>query len=528
MKSTTLRRAAALSAGAALTLAGLATTAATAAPITPAPAGADPAPAKLGAAYLAAQPGADGIIVSHSEYMGTQYDTPSPGITIDAALSLDAVGGQAATVAKMAAGVEASSYPTGSAGSAAKFAAFEYALGRTSAALPTAVAKVNTAITTTGAREGRLENNPGGDDFESPLTQAYAVKALHDANASNAGAALDFLLQQQCPAGFFRSSFSPKASSAQGCDPADAAGSSPSVDYTAFAVLNLQSLKGTPAVATSLASATSWLAKTQGADGSYGGNANSTGLAGWALGISGQTGPAAKAASWLRAHQLVNAGGCTAFAPAVNGALVVDDLGLLNAKSGPMDINAQSTATYATSQALPALLWAPGGAAAGETKLTGPEFVKAGTSPAVSVTGAPGDTLCVTVGSTSNRVVLPANGATTVPLTLPATTSTLTVRTVDAGGEVDTLDVTGLAAAKLKGKAPRQVELGDKFRVKVTGLAPGESLVAKYRGKKVTDEANGKGVAKFKLKATKLGKAKVQLRGEFGNRSGKVAVTVTR
>ena len=100
---------------------------------------------------MAKQPGADGIIVSHSEYMGTQYDTPSPGITIDAALSLDAVGGQAATVAKMASGVEASDYATGpfsTAGSAAKFGAFEYALGRTSAALPTAVTKVNDSIAT--------------------------------------------------------------------------------------------------------------------------------------------------------------------------------------------------------------------------------------------------------------------------------------------------------------------------------------------------------------------------------------------
>lgn len=525
MKS--LVRGAAALTGSALALSLALAPSAQAAPIAK-PAGADPAPAALGAAYLAKQPGADGIIVSHSEYMGTQYDTPSPGITIDAALSLDAVGGQAATVAKMAAGVESSSYPTGSAGAAAKFAAFEYALGRTSAALGPAVTKVNNAIAPSGATAGRLESNPGADDYESPLTQAYAVRALNSAGASNAGAALSFLLKQQCPAGYFRGEFSPKSSASQSCDPADAAGSAPSVDYTAFAVLNLQDQKATPAVATSLASATSWLAAQQGADGSYGGNANSTGLAGWALGISGQTGPAAKAASWLRAHQLANAGRCTPFAAADNGALVVDDLGLLNAKSGPMDVNAQSTATYATSQALPALLWAPGGAAAGEVKLTGPEFARAGSTEKVTIAGAPGDTLCVTVGGASSRVVLPASGTTTVPVTLPATTTEVPVTTVDAGGETDTLSVTGLAKARLKGKAPEQVELGDKFRVKVTGLAPGEELVAKYRGKKVTDEANGKGVAKLRLKATKLGEAKVRLRGEFGNRSGKVSVTVTR
>jgi hypothetical protein len=494
-----------------------------------APAGTDPAPAAAGAAYLARQPGADGIIVSHSEYLGTQYDTPSPGITIDAALSLDAVGGQAATVARMAAGVEASGYATGSAGAAAKFAAFEYALGRTSSALPTAVTKVNTAITTTGPTTGRLENGPGAD-FESPLTQAYAVKALHDANASNAGIALTYLLQQQCPAGFFRENFSAKADPApQSCNPADAAGSAPSVDYTAFAVLELQDQKTTPSVANSLAAATTWLATYQGPDGSYGGNANSTGLAAWALGVSGQSAPASKAAAWLRGHQLANAGSCVTFAAADNGALVVDDLGLLNAKTGPMDVNDNSTATYATSQALPGLLWAPGGPAAGDTKLTGPaDFVRAGSSQTVGVAGAPGNTLCVSVGSTSTRVVLPATGTTTVPVTLPATTGSVIVSTVDAGGETDSLTVEGLAAAKLKAKAPKQVELGDKFKIKIGDLQPGESVVVKYRGDKLTRTANAKGVLKIKLKATKLGTSKVKFTGEFGNRQGKVKVTVVK
>lgn len=526
MTSTTVRRIAALSAGASLALTGLVAASAQAAPI-PAPAGSDPSPAAVGAAYLAKQPGADGIIVSHSEFGGVQYDTPSPGITIDAATSLAAVGGQDATVARMAAGVEASTYPTGSAGSAAKFAAFEYTLGRTSAALAPAVAKVNSSIAASGDIAGRLETTPGGSDFESPLTQAFAARALHDASATSAGPALTFLLKQQCPAGFFRASFSPKASANQSCE---AGVSSPSVDTTAIAVLQLQGLKGTGAVATSLTGATTWLASQQGTDGSYGGNANSTGLAAWALGVSGQTAPAAKAASWLRAHQLANAGTCTRYAAADNGAIVVDDLGLTNAAAGPMSINDNSTATYATAQALPGLLWAAGGAANGAVTLTGPgEFVKAGTTQTVTIAGAPGDTLCVTNAGTATRVVLPASGSTTASLVFPAATTALTLSTVDAGGETDTLKVTGLAAAALEAKGgTKVVKKGAKFKVKVLGLAPGETVTFRYKGQEKTATANAAGKAKVKLKAKKLGKGKVKFTGQFPDRKGSKKVVVKR
>ncbi|QIG42239.1 terpene cyclase/mutase family protein [Nocardioides anomalus] len=529
MKSTTLRRAAALTAGAALALGvAVAGPAAQAAPIAK-PVGADPSPAAVGAAYLAKQPGADGIIVSHSEYLGTQYDTPSPGITIDAALSLDAVGGQAATVAKMATGVEASTYPTGSAGGAAKFAAFEYALGRTGAALNAAVTKANGAIATSGVYAGRLENAPGATDYESPLTQAYAAKALHDAGASNAAIALDFLLDQQCAAGFFRSDFSDKDADNQSCDPADPDGSLPSVDYTAFAVLQLQDQKAAAPVAASLSKAITWLTTQQGADGSYDGNANSTGLAAWALGISGQTNAAVKAATWLRAHQLANAGSCAVFAAADNGALVVDDLGVINAKAAPMDINANSTATYATSQALPALLWAPGGAQAGETTLSVADaFVPAGSTQNVTISGAPGDTICASTGGAGTRIVLPASGTATYPLTLPAATGAVTVSTVDAGGEADSIKITGLTAAKIKAKAPKKIAQGKKFKVKATGFAPGEPVTVKYRGKTKELTANGQGVLRVKLKATKVGTSKVKVTGALSSRKDKVTVTVVK
>jgi len=52
--------------------------------------------------------------------------------------------------------------------------------------------------------------------------------------------------------------------------------------------------------------------------------------------------------------------------------------------------------------------------------------------------------------------------------------------------------------------------------------------VVKYRGKKTTLTANAKGVVKLKLKATKLGTSTVKFTGEFGNRQGKVKVTVVK
>ncbi len=147
----------------------------------------------------------------------------------------------------------------------------------------------------------------------------------------------------------------------------------------------------------------------------------------------------------------------------------------------------------------------------------------------MKVAGAPGNTLCVSVpGANPTRVVLPASGEASVPVTLPAATTTVTVSTVDAGGETDAVSFTGLAATKLKAKGPKKVELGTKFKVKVTGLAAGETVVVKYRGKKKEAVANAKGKAKVKLKATKLGKSKVKFTGQLGTRKGKKTVTVTR
>jgi hypothetical protein len=497
-----------------------------AAPI-PAPAGSDPAPVAKAAAYLAAQPGADNIIKTYYEYPPGTFDSYDDyGLTIDAGYALDAVGGQAAKLAAMTDALQAGigSYAFGG-GSRAKLASFLLSQGRTGAEIDELVTNLEGHISEDAGIVGRLVD--AGDDFNSPLTQSYAVSALHDAESEKADEALAFLLAQQCDEGFVREYFPAKEAADQTCDGADAP--TPSIDTTGLAVLMLQDQKADPAVATALAEAVAWLASQQGQDGSFG-NANSTGIAGWALGVSGNTAAASAAAGWVRAHQLANAGACTTYAAKDDGAIILDDLGLANAASGPLGAVDNSVATRATTQALPTLLWAPAGPSAGVPDITATtKLVKAGSTQTVGLAGAPGDTLCVTGADGATRAVLPASGAATASVTLPAKTRTTTVSVVDAGGQTDTAAITGLAAKTIRFSMGKKVTQGKKVVVKVKGLAAGEKIVVKFRGAKVAKAtANGKGKKTLRFVATGLGRGKVLVRGQFGNRKNSKAITVVR
>ena len=319
------------------------------------------------------------------------------GLTIDAAWAIDAVGGPAAKVVAMADALEANigDYSSFGGGATAKAAAFLLSQGRNDATVSGLITSLeDDHISTSGPTTGRLVD--ASFDFETPLTQSFAVAALNNAGSDLANSVLSFLLKQQCTAGFFRPSFSD-----QGCSGPDLqrdAGRPGSLDTTGLAVLMLQDQKSKPAVSAAITKALDWLVSQQAANGSFNsGNANSTGLAGWALGVSGRTTAAAKAAQWLRGQQLANAGSCLKYAAKDNGAITLDSLGLANAATGPLSQVDSDVVTRATAQSLPALLWAPGGSAAGASTLTGPTgFVPAGSAQSVSVAGAPGNTVCVT------------------------------------------------------------------------------------------------------------------------------------
>jgi hypothetical protein len=127
---------------------------------------------------------------------------------------------------------------------------------------------------------------------------------------------------------------------------------------TAYAILNLLDQRSTPAVSTAISKAVAWLKSTQKNDGSFVGgvstdtpNANSTGLAGWALGEAGATTEARKAARWVYAHQLHRGPDA--------GAIAYDDTALKAVTAKGIDDASIGQWRTATAQALPALAYLP-------------------------------------------------------------------------------------------------------------------------------------------------------------------------
>lgn len=154
---------------------------------------------------------------------------------------------------------------------------------------------------------GRIKDR-GADDYANTIGQAFAVRGLWEARSTERRRALKFLVDQQCDAGFFRLNFSAAGAADQGCSRGDA----PDTDVTALAVLALDTLpKGNATAQRSIRGAKRWLARRQADSGSFTGgpttataNANSTGLAAWALGETGACARAAKAARWVERLQV--------------------------------------------------------------------------------------------------------------------------------------------------------------------------------------------------------------------------------
>lgn len=154
---------------------------------------------------------------------------------------------------------------------------------------------------------GRIEDQSEFGDFANTIGQSFAAWLLAEAGSAEAPAALSYLLQQQCEEGYFRLNFSAQESVDQSCDAGTAEESAADTDTTALAVIHLQQLPvQDPATIAAIADATRWLKATQKDNGSFGGgpstkasNANSTGLAAWALGEQGSCKAAKKSAAWV-------------------------------------------------------------------------------------------------------------------------------------------------------------------------------------------------------------------------------------
>jgi hypothetical protein len=395
-----------------------ATIASLAATLAPSPATAassyDPQPRAQGAAWLAGQLTDDLV---HNE----QFQFDDIGLSIDVALGLDAAGKKATVVKAITKAVAKNvAFYVGDgdqgiyAGPTAKAAVLAETQGRNPRSFGglDLVAQLESRVATAAPIAGRIQDaydptSEFGGDFANVIGQAYAAQALSDATSAVAAPVARFLLEQQCSDGFFRLSFTAdKTAADQSCDGAARAERTPDTDATAVAVLALQHVKGAKAKG-AVKKAVAWLVDVQGADGSFGGgkstkdaNANSTGLAGWALGAAGATKAAVRAAVWVRNLQVSAPNPCSNRLAKATGAIAYDQDAYGTAQGFGIKKKTQDQWRRASAQALPALQWAP--RATGELTARAPLSVQAGHQLTISLTGvAPGQRVCVTEGASS-------------------------------------------------------------------------------------------------------------------------------
>ena len=542
MSSSFVRRNGALALLSALVAGGLSATGTTAALAAPAPSGtaAVPSgPASAGARWLTGQ--LSGGLVE-GEW------GPDHGLSIDVALALDAVGSEAGVqrVADAVAG-SVDAYVTGEAfgdtdssyaGATAKAAVLALAAERDPRAFGgrDLVAALEKVTTDSGPATGRVVDRSTYGDHANTLGQAYAVRALDAVRSGEAAAATSYLLDQQCAAGFFRLELGAVDAADQTCD--GAPGAAPDTDVTALAVLSLLPQADDEDVKPHLTAALDWLQRSQRGDGSFGGgtatetpNANSTGLAGWALGEAGRAKAAARAAGWIRGLQLAHTGACTPYRVGDLGAIAYDAAGLDTVRaSGVAKLRDQ--VRRASAQALPALGWAPG--RVDEVlvpPMAGPRFHRAGTSVSVRLGPlAPGEPVCVSMAGSRRQVRADHTGATRALIKLPARTATYAVRAVAPSGTVTSSPsrLRALAATTPVVTVKARPTRGTTVRVRVRGLAAREPAVLRFRDRVVargTSDAAGRWTPRIRV-AGKAGRATLVVRGAFADRRRSVTVTV--
>ncbi|MFC5179239.1 hypothetical protein [Nocardioides taihuensis] len=331
---------------------------------TPAQAGPAPGSAESAADWLVAQTNAEHLV--HND----QFDFDDYGLTADIVLGLDGLGlaSYAAPMADALAG-HVDDWTTYKrqvfAGSVAKavVVAQENGYDPTSYGGVDLVSRLEARVSSDKPIVGRVEDK-APDDYVNVVGQAFATQALGVAGSDRAAQVRGYLLKQQCSAGYFRLNLPGKAKQDQSCDAGSRTGiSAPDTDATALAVLSLQALPAgatTTKVRAAITDALTWLKRRQKDNGSFGGgtsteasNANSTGLAGWALGEAGACRAADKAAAWVSKLQV----------PADQAGPLVDDPGAIAYDRAAFDsavgtgitVEARDQWRRASAQAAPAL-----------------------------------------------------------------------------------------------------------------------------------------------------------------------------
>jgi hypothetical protein len=433
LRSHTWRRAAGLVAASTLALT-VAAPAATAAPSAPPAGRTDDGAITLAGSWLRGEL-TDGLMDA-----GGYTDF---GLTLDTGFALDQAGDKAGVasinrafqpvisdyIAGDAFGDAGSTY----AGAVAKAATF----ARLAGANPTSYGGINLVtrleerVSATAPIVGRIEDKSSFGDYANTLGQSFAVRALTEAKSQRADDALAFLLAQQCRSGFFRQDLTEdKTAAAQGCVEGEA-GSEPSVDATATAVVNLLEgdAKGKDVVR-AVDNATDWLFSQQKKNGSFAGNTNSTGLAGWALGLAKSRVAAEKAATWVRRQQPVDGNRCRSALTKDTGAIAYEAQAVKAARnSGITEGDVRGQWRRATAQAMAVLQWAP--AATDDLSVTMKSAsATSGDKVRVKVWGlAPGERACVSIKGDPKRIVGKASARpVTRKLTMPTGNKTRVVK----------------------------------------------------------------------------------------------------
>lgn len=333
------------------------------------PAGAaQPRPTDAGAAWLNQELGSDGL------FHNSEFDFTDVGLSVDAALALVELGRmpRARRTADAVArelpgyiGTDGDAY----AGAIAKSAVLARATGRDPRSFggTDLVAALEQQVTPgPGPTTGRLTDTSEYGDYANTIGQGFAVRALTEAGSDQAGPATDFLLQQQCPGGFFRLYYPDIEAAEQGCQPGQQ-GSEPDTDVTSLAVINLMASGSTaPQVRQSVNRAANWLARQQRKNGALGGgtstsapNANSTGLAAWALGAAERPAKARQAAVWVRKQQPADVGPCRSELTKDRGAIGYNPKAVRDARKDGFIGSTEDQWRRTSAQALPGLRHAP-------------------------------------------------------------------------------------------------------------------------------------------------------------------------
>jgi len=391
----------------------------------PALAAPQPAPAKTD----------DGAIALAGTWLKRQLDDglvvgefgPDYGLTIDTGLALDQAGDKAGVAAiNTALQPKINEYIAGDAfgdagstyaGATAKAATFARVAGAntTSYGGVNLITRLEERVSATAPIVGRIEDKSSFGDFANVIGQGYAVRALVEAKSKRAADATAFLLAQQCASGFFRESFTKdKAATAQGCIEGQT-DSAASLDSTALAVVNLlESGSQDKAVAAAVAKAGTWLATQQKATGAFGGdgvgaNTNSTGLAGWALGLLKNRDAATKAAVWVRKQQPIETNKCRSALTKETGAIAYQPKAVRDARNDGITEQTADQWRRATAQAMAVLQWAPASVDALSVS-SARKSGEAGDKVRIKVTGlAPGERACVSLKGDFKRIAGKAN-----------------------------------------------------------------------------------------------------------------------